>query len=150
MRKSKFRRNRSSGCCGSTMAWRQPIFVGGAHSRRRPFCKNKAKFGGMTVSDAQRLWTLHRKNGKREKLLAEAMLDNAVLRDLASKKLLTPALRPGDIVIMDNLSSHKARAVRAAIRQAGARLFFLAPCSPHLDPIEQVFARPKHMKRKAQ
>ena len=49
------------------------------------FYKYKAKFGGMTVSDAQRLRTLEGENGKLKKLLAEAMLDNAVLKDLASK-----------------------------------------------------------------
>jgi len=49
------------------------------------FYKLKAKFGGMTVSDAQRLRTLETENGKLKRLLAEAMLDNAVLKDLASK-----------------------------------------------------------------
>lgn len=49
------------------------------------FYKHKAKFGGMTVSDAQRLRTLEGETGKLKKLLAEAMLDNAVLKDLASK-----------------------------------------------------------------
>lgn len=49
--------------------------------------KYKAKFGGMTVSDAQRLRTLEGENGKLKKLLAEAMLDNAVLKDLASKNV---------------------------------------------------------------
>ncbi len=49
------------------------------------FYKYKAKFGGMTVSDAQRLRTLESENGKLKRLLAEAMLDNAVLKDLATK-----------------------------------------------------------------
>ena len=49
------------------------------------FYKLKAKFGGMTVSDAQRLRTLETENGKLNRLLAEAMLDNAALKDLASK-----------------------------------------------------------------
>jgi putative transposase len=49
------------------------------------FYKLKAKFGGMTVSDAQRLRTLETENGKLKRLLAEAMLDNAALKDLASK-----------------------------------------------------------------
>jgi len=64
-------------------------------------------------------------------------------------KLLVPALRPGDIVIMDNLSSHKGKAVRRAIRQAGARLILLPKYSPDLNPIEQLFAKLKHMLRKA-
>ena len=60
-----------------------------------------------------------------------------------------PTLRPGDIVIMDNLGSHKGKAVRRAIRAAGAKLFFLPPYSPDLNPIEQVFAKLKHLLRKA-
>ena len=65
------------------------------------------------------------------------------------EKLLVPTLRPGDIVIMDNLGSHKGRAVRKAIRSAGAKLFFLPKYSPDLNPIEQVFAKLKHLLRKA-
>ena len=65
------------------------------------------------------------------------------------ERVLAPTLRPGDIVIMDNLGSHKAKAVRVAIRKAGAKLFFLPPYSPDLNPIEQVFAKPKHLMRKA-
>ena len=60
-----------------------------------------------------------------------------------------PTLRPGDIVIMDNLGSHKGKAVRRAIRSAGARLFFLPKYSPDLNPIEQLFAKLKHWLRKA-
>jgi transposase len=62
---------------------------------------------------------------------------------------LTPTLKPGNIVIIDNLGSHKGNAVRSAIRQAGARLFFLPPYSPDLNPIEQVFAKLKTGLRKA-
>lgn len=62
---------------------------------------------------------------------------------------LCPTLDPGDIVILDNLSSHKKPAVRAAIRAKGARLVFLPPYSPDLNPIEQVFAKLKHLLRKA-
>src|SRR5207237_4192447 len=62
---------------------------------------------------------------------------------------LVPTLSPGDIVIMDNLGSHKGKAVRRAIRAAGAKLFFLPPYSPDLNPIEQVFAKLKHLLRKA-
>jgi transposase len=66
------------------------------------------------------------------------------------EQVLAPTLQPGDIVIMDNLGSHKGRAVRAAIRAAGAKLFFLPPYSPDLNPIEQVFAKLKHRVRVAQ
>ena len=62
---------------------------------------------------------------------------------------LVPTLRPGDLVILDNLGSHKGKAVRRAIREAGARLWFLPPYSPDLNPIEQVFARIKHWMRDA-
>ena len=65
------------------------------------------------------------------------------------EKVLVPTLRHGDIVIMDNLGSHKANAVRRAIRAAGARLFYLPKYSPDLNPIEQVFAKLKHLLRKA-
>ena len=65
------------------------------------------------------------------------------------EKLLLPTLRPGDIVVMDNLGSHKGKAVRRLIRSAGAKLFFLPKYSPDLNPIEQVFAKLKHLLRKA-
>ena len=64
--------------------------------------------------------------------------------------VLTPTLGAGDIVIMDNLGSHKARAVRQTIQQTGAKLIFLPKYSPDLNPIEQVFAKLKHLLRKAQ
>lgn len=65
------------------------------------------------------------------------------------EKILVPTLKPGDIVIMDNLGSHKSKAVRHAIRDAGAHLFFLPKYSPDLNPIEQLFAKLKHWLRKA-
>lgn len=66
------------------------------------------------------------------------------------RTLLVPTLSPGDVVIMDNLGSHRGRQVRKAIRNAGARLLFLPKYSPDLNPIEQVFAKLKHLLRKAQ
>jgi putative transposase len=65
------------------------------------------------------------------------------------EKVLVPTLKPGDIVMMDNLGSHKGHAVRRAIRAAGAKLFFLPKYSPDLNPIEQVFAKFKTLLRKA-
>lgn len=59
------------------------------------------------------------------------------------EQVLVPVIAPGDIVIMDNLGSHKGQAVRAAIRKAGARQFFLPPYSPDLNPIEQVLPSSK-------
>lgn len=63
---------------------------------------------------------------------------------------LIPTLKPGDIVIVDNLGSHKSKAVRRAIKAAGARLIFLPPYSPDLNPIEQTFSKIKHWMRMAQ
>lgn len=63
--------------------------------------------------------------------------------------VLVPTLAPRDVVVMDNLGSHKATAVRQAIRKAGATLVFLPKYSPDLNPIEQVFAKFKHLLRTA-
>lgn len=63
---------------------------------------------------------------------------------------LVAVLRPGDIVVMDNLGSHKSAAVRRMIRAAGARLWYLPPYSPDFNPIEQAFAKIKHWMRAAQ
>jgi transposase len=60
---------------------------------------------------------------------------------------LVPALRPGDIVVMDNLSSHKVMGVRKAIEAAGAELRYLPPYSPDLNPIELAFAKFKKLLR---
>ena len=65
------------------------------------------------------------------------------------EQFLVPTLAPGDIVIMDNLGSHKGQAVRAAIEKAGSTLLFLPPYSPDLNPIEQAFAKLKALLRKA-
>jgi transposase len=65
------------------------------------------------------------------------------------EKVLLPTLRRGDIVIMDNLGSHRGKIIRQLIRSAGAKLFLLPKYSPDLNPIEQVFAKLKHLLRKA-
>jgi transposase len=64
-------------------------------------------------------------------------------------QVLVPELRPGDIVIMDNLGSHKGAGVRAAIEAAGARLLYLPPYSPDFNPIENAFSKLKALLRKA-
>lgn len=66
------------------------------------------------------------------------------------EQILVPVLKPGDIVIMDNLGSHKSAAIRQLIQAAGARLWFLPAYSPDLNPIEQAFAKIKHWMRQAQ
>jgi putative transposase len=80
--------------------------------------------------------------------LLDGPIDGESFR-LYVEKVLVPTLEPGDIVIMDNLGSHKSKAARQAIRAAGARLFFLPKYSPDLNPIEQLFAKLKHWLRKA-
>ena len=65
------------------------------------------------------------------------------------EQFLIPTLRPGDVVVLDNLGSHKGAAVRRAIRAAGAHLLFLPPYSPDLNPIEMMFAKLKTLLRKA-
>ncbi len=80
--------------------------------------------------------------------LLEGPIDGESFRAYV-EKLLVPTLREGDIVIMDNLGSHKGKAVRQLIRSAGAKLFFLPKYSPDLNSIEQVCAKLKHLLRKA-
>lgn len=65
------------------------------------------------------------------------------------EQFVVPTLRQGDIVIMDNLASHKVAGVRQAIEAAGAQLRYLPAYSPDLNPIEQAFAKLKALLRKA-
>lgn len=65
------------------------------------------------------------------------------------EQVLVPTLRPGDIVVMDNLPAHKSGGVRAAIERAGATLLYLPPYSPDFNPIEKAFAKLKALLRKA-
>jgi transposase len=80
--------------------------------------------------------------------LLEGPIDGESFRTYV-EKVLVPTLHQGDIVIMDNLGSHKSKAVRQLVRAAGAKVFFLPKYSPDLNPIEQVFAKLKHLLRKA-
>jgi transposase len=65
------------------------------------------------------------------------------------EQALVPTLKPGNVVVLDNLGSHKGAVIRSLIRAAGARVLFLPPYSPNLNPIEQVFAKLKHGMRNA-
>ena len=76
-------------------------------------------------------------------------INGACFRAYVDQQLIA-ALKPGDIVVMDNLGSHKGKAIRDAIKVAGARLWFLPPYSPDLNPIEQTFSKIKHWMRMAQ
>jgi transposase len=85
-------------------------------------------------------------------IAAPFVLDGPINRDAFQAyvdQVLVPELTPGDIVVMDNLSSHKGPAVRAAIEAAGARLLFLPPYSPDFNPIEMAFSKLKALLRKA-
>jgi transposase len=78
------------------------------------------------------------------------VVDGAVNGDVFEafvEQVLVPELRSGDVVIMDNLSSHKRQRIRALIETAGARLVFLPPYSPDLNPIEMIFAKVKQLLR---
>lgn len=75
-------------------------------------------------------------------------MNGAIFR-LYVERFLLRDIGPGDIVVMDNLASHKSDAVRTAIESVGAELLFLPPYSPDLNPIEQVFAKLKHFLRQA-
>jgi transposase len=85
-------------------------------------------------------------------MIAPMVLDgpiNGVWFQAYVEQVLVPELRLGDIIIMDNLGSHKAAGVRAAIEAAGARLLFLPPYSPDFNPIENAFSKLKALLRKA-
>ena len=74
---------------------------------------------------------------------------NGVLFKAWVEQMLAPELRPGDIVVMDNLPAHKVAGIRQAIEARDAKLRYLPPYSPDLNPIEQAFAKLKALLRKA-
>ena len=85
-------------------------------------------------------------------LVAPFVLDGPINRDafeIYVEKVLVPELSAGDVVVMDNLSSHKGPSVRALIESAGATLLYLPPYSPDFNPIENAFAKLKALLRKA-
>jgi len=85
-------------------------------------------------------------------MVAPMVLDgpiNGVWFQAYVEQVLVPTLSPGDIVIMDNLGSHKGAEVRKAIEAAGAKLLYLPPYSPDFNPIENAFSKLKALLRKA-
>ena len=85
-------------------------------------------------------------------VVAPFVLDGPINRaafETYVEQVLVPELRPGDVVIRDNLSSHKGPRVREMIEAAGARLLYLPPYSPDFNPIENAFATLKALLRKA-
>lgn len=90
---------------------------------------------------------------RRDRVEAPWLLDGPINGErflIYIEQVLAPTLAKDDLVIMDNLGSHKAKAVRQALRQAGAKLLFLPKYSPDLNPIEQLFAKLKHHLRRDQ
>jgi transposase len=89
---------------------------------------------------------------RRSGLIAPFVLDGPINRhafETYVARVLVPELRPGDVVIMDNLPSHKGPRVRELIEAAGASLRYLPPYSPDFNPIENAFAKLKALLRKA-
>ena len=89
-----------------------------------------------------------RLDGSTAAMAIEGATDAAVFLEYA-KQVLTPSLRPGDIVVMDNLSPHKMPAITTAIEACGASVWFLPPYSPDLNPIEKMWSKIKTLLRKA-
>lgn len=90
---------------------------------------------------------------RHDRVDAPCVIDGPINGELFTayvEQFLVPTLAPGDIVILDNLGSHKGHRARRAIRSAGAHMLFLPPYSPDLNPIEQLFAKLKHLTRAAQ
>jgi transposase len=79
-------------------------------------------------------------------MVLDGPMTGAVFRAYV-EQMLAPALRPGDVVVMDNLAAHKVAGVQDAIRAVGASVLYLPPYSPDLNPIEQLFAKLKAMLR---
>lgn len=86
-------------------------------------------------------------------MIAPFVLDGPINRrvfEMYVERVLVPELKPGSIVIMDNLSSHKGPSVKAMIEAAGSTVLYLPPYSPDFNPIERAFAKLKAMLRKAE
>jgi transposase len=84
-------------------------------------------------------------------IMCSTVVDGAINGDVFEAfvdQVLLPTLKPGDVVVMDNLSSHKRESIRQLIESAGATLKFLPPYSPDLNPIEMIFAKIKALLRK--
>ena len=89
---------------------------------------------------------------RQDGMIAPFVLDGPINRlafETYVARVLVPELRPGDVVIMDNLSSHKGPQIRTMIEAAGAGLLYLPPYSPDFNPIENAFAKLKALLRKA-
>lgn len=88
-----------------------------------------------------------RTDGVKAPLVADGPIDGELFLAYV-RQHLCPTLNPGDVVVMDNLQSHKVEGVREAIEAVGAELMYLPPYSPDFNPIEMVFAKLKLILRK--
>ena len=104
---------------------------------------------GDGVNDQQTFSFLLQSALPRDAVHLHALSGYSWANALVTMERIKDQIRPGDIVILDNLGSHRSKAVRQLIRSVGAKLFFLPKYSPDLNPIEQVFAKLKHLLRKA-
>jgi transposase len=89
---------------------------------------------------------------RQDRLIAPMVTDGPIDGEMFlayTRQFMAPALRPGDLVVLDNLGSHKVRGVRKAIEAAGATLLYLPPYSPDLNPIEKLFSKLKALLRRA-
>lgn len=89
-----------------------------------------------------------RAHGMTAPMILDGPMDGDSFRAYVTE-VLAPTLQRGDIVIMDNLPSHKVAGIREAVEASGARLHYLPPYSPDLNPIEQAFSKIKALLRKA-
>ena len=122
-------------------------------------CRQAAERFGVSASSAIRWWALRqwrtttvvaglRNTGVVAPMVLDGPINGAAFRAYVDQ-VLVAELRPGDVVVMDNLGSHKGAGVRAAIEAAGASLLYLPPYSPDFNPIENAFAKLKALLRKA-
>jgi transposase len=81
-------------------------------------------------------------------MVVEGAADGAVFEGYL-REMVVPALKEGDVVVMDNLSAHKGETVRELIESAGAKVLYLPPYSPEFNPIEEAFSKIKNLLRKA-
>jgi transposase len=83
-------------------------------------------------------------------LAVEGPTTREVFRNIPRARVLAPALPPGQVVVLDNLSAHKGGRVKEIVESAGCELLYLPPYSPDLNPIEQAFSKVKGLMRKAE
>lgn len=120
-------------------------------SRRYGRCAKKRRLIGKAPWGQWKTTTFVaalRSKGLTAPMVLDGPLNGESFRAWVRQSLL-PTLRPGDVVVMDNLAAHKVSGIRQAIESSGAKLFYLPPYSPDLNPIEFAFSKLKSLLRKA-